>query len=282
MTETAKRDVWTYDGIGPAVIGHGFAHRHEGTRPPNKNRVSTFIKASQLKIVRVFPEPKFPSQRPGTHRHLLARQSSVANDDSSPLSTILEETNEQLELERRTPINKFHCEGGPNKTVQGFLSKIYSALASRYAPGDPQPSTSGPTSGTERPLDNTRTLEESPLEPGPKSDAANASDETLQSEAGISSACSSGPNDEQMLETMSQATILGKGKGKAVAVNDGNTHSHDFIVRERPIDSNSGKENAIAEPECFHSAETDSAKAESPSQSRCSTASEDKIFQFQF
>lgn len=111
----------------------------------------------------------------------------VSEDDSS-LSTITEETSEQVEVEQ--PV-KVSLDAKPVESAQGLLSRIYSTFAGG----------------------STAWREQKTLKSALRHINANMSDTGLVSDMTASPPPSSGPDDENALEAMSQPMIPSTGKG---------------------------------------------------------------------
>ncbi len=90
------------------------ARSHECIPPRKKIRVRAFTKPSHQSSVHLTLSNNLSPQRSKTHRSLSAPKRSALIGRSSPfLSTILEETNEQLDHERQRPIKENPQESDP-------------------------------------------------------------------------------------------------------------------------------------------------------------------------
>lgn len=202
--------------------------RHESVPSRQKNRVSSFILASQQKNVRLPPAENFLLKPRGMHRYVPRKRKSAPknhNSSSSPSipPTIPEETSEQLELERCASKESVRFENERLEDAQGLPSKIYSAFTGRRAPEN------------ERPPEIER-----PLKPALNNIDQIASTEHPTCETDTSPACTSGPDNKEVVAAMSQSTILDKGKGKASVAN--RSREDDSTSFRRGLGSKSGPE----------------------------------------
>ena len=171
--------------------GGSSQHGHGGSAAPSwlarelhavqtEAKVSTFIKASQYKNMRIPSADEFPSQPRGMH--------SYRTEYGSPAIPVPNTSGAEVSSSQRAPRQLL-----PTGTAHELLSRIRDEGACPSTSENPQAASrvGGPADLNQHPV----------TEPGP------------------SLPCSANDVDEAALAAMSQATILNKGKGKAIVSN---------------------------------------------------------------